>query len=123
MRRQGSTLNLAYLKATLSKSILTSLMFKESMKRSKVTLRFLSALVVAVALAGCATEPPPPLLLAAEPAPPPAVIETAPVVVDDIPPNTSAAVRAHLIKLRELRDQGKISGDDYQSRRALLLDR
>jgi hypothetical protein len=45
------------------------------------------------------------------------------VVVDDIPPNTPAAVRAHLIKLRELRDQGKISGDDYQSRRALLLDR
>jgi len=90
-----------------------------SLKKIEGTPRLLSALVVAVA----ATEPPPPLLLATEPAPPPAVIETAPVVVDDIPPNTPAAVRAHLIKLRELREQGKISGDDYQSRRALLLDR
>jgi len=94
-----------------------------SLKKNEVISRLLSALVVAVALAGCATEPPPLLLLAAEPAPPPAVIETASVVVDDIPPNTPAAVRAHLIKLRELREQGKISGDDYQSRRALLLDR
>lgn len=94
-----------------------------SLKKFACTPCLLSALVVSVALAGCATEPPAPLLLAAEPTPPPAVIETAPVVVDDIPPNTPAAVRAHLIKLRELRDQGKISGDDYQSRRALLLDR
>jgi len=45
------------------------------------------------------------------------------VRVDDIPAGASASVRAHLIRLRELRDQGKITEGDYQSRRALLLGR
>ena len=127
MRRKGSVPNSVFLKVTLLKSILTAPMF--NLILSKASSRFLSLLFVAVALAGCATEPSgPPTVIAVEPAPTPAAIETtpvetAPVAVDDIPSNAPAGVRAHLIKLRELRDQGKISEGDYQSRRALLLNR
>jgi len=48
---------------------------------------------------------------------PPADISAA----DDIPTNLPADVRAHIIKLREMRDQGRISKGDYESRKALLL--
>ena len=115
--------NSAYLKATLPESILTYPMLNIILNISREASRYLSLLFVAVALTGCATEPLAPPTVVAEPTPPPAVIETAPVVVDDIPPNAPAGVRAHLIKLRELRDQGKLSEGDYQSRRALLLNR
>ena len=70
-------------------------------------------------LGGCATEPVPPPPPPPEPPPAPAPV----VRVDDIPPDAAPAVRAHLIRLRELRDQGKITEGDYQSRRALLLQR
>lgn len=46
-----------------------------------------------------------------------------PLVVDDIPADASPAIRAHLIKLREMRDLGQISDGDYQSRKAALLSR
>jgi predicted component of type VI protein secretion system len=70
-------------------------------------------------LAGCATEPAP--LPPRPPDPPPAPASV--VRVDDIPSDAAPSVRAHLIRLRELRDQGKITEGDYQSRRALLLER
>jgi hypothetical protein len=70
-------------------------------------------------LCGCATEPTPPPAPPPEPLPAPAKV----VRVDDIPSDAAPSVRAHLIRLRELRDQGKITEGDYQSRRALLLER
>lgn len=73
-------------------------------------------------LIGCATEPPPALPVE-QPVPPPPPAAVPLVRVDDIPAGASASVRAHLIRLRELRDQGKITEGDYQSRRALLLGR
>ena len=66
-------------------------------------------------LSGCKS--PAPTVIAAPPIPSPA----SELRVDDIPPNASPAVRAHLIKLREMRDLGQISDGDYQSRKALLL--
>jgi hypothetical protein len=76
------------------------------------------AFALLLLLVGCATEPTPP------PPPPPEPPPPAPVVrVDDIPADAAPSVRAHLIRLRELRDQGKITEGDYQSRRALLLQR
>lgn len=74
-------------------------------------------------LLGCATEPPPLPPPAEQPVPPPPPAAVPLVRVDDIPANASPSVRAHLIRLRELRDQGKITEGDYQSRRALLLGR
>jgi hypothetical protein len=49
------------------------------------------------------------------------VAAPAEVRVDDIPADAPAAVRGHLIKLREMRDRGQISEGDYQSRKASLL--
>lgn len=63
----------------------------------------------------CKTPPPPP------PPPPPIPMEPPPLPVDDIPADAPPAIRAHLIKLREMRDQGRISQGDYESRKALLL--
>ena len=54
------------------------------------------------------------------PLPEPAQVQPAPLP-DDIPANVSPAVRDHLLKLRELRDTGRLSERDYQSRRALLI--
>ena len=62
---------------------------------------------------GCKTPPPPP--------PAPIPIATSPLAVDDIPSDAQPAIRGHLIKLREMRDQGRISPGDYESRKALLL--
>ncbi|MEI7808644.1 MAG: hypothetical protein WCJ07_09200 [Verrucomicrobiota bacterium] len=51
--------------------------------------------------------------------PPPSVS----LVGDDIPPEASPAIRAHLTKLREMRNLGQINDSDYQSRKAALLNR
>jgi hypothetical protein len=40
---------------------------------------------------------------------------------NDIPDDVPPAIRMHLLKLREMRDNGQISNDDYQTRRNLLL--
>lgn len=67
---------------------------------------------------GCRSAPPP--------APAPVVSSLAPAPVaapmDDIPANASPAVRAHLIKLREMRDLGQITDGEYQSRKAALIN-
>jgi hypothetical protein len=42
---------------------------------------------------------------------------------DDIPMDASPAVRAHLIKLKEMLQAGQITQPDYDSRRTLLLSR
>jgi hypothetical protein len=68
---------------------------------------------------GCKTPPPPLPHLPPPPAPIP--IATSPLAVDDIPSDAPPAIRGHLIKLREMRDQGRISPGDYESRKALLL--
>ena len=78
--------------------------------------------LVAFVIAGCSTAPKPPAVQATEPAvPPPAPSLAAPG--DDIPPGTSASVRAHLLKLRQMVQAGQISQDDYESRKNLLLNR
>lgn len=77
--------------------------------------------VGAVVSIGCKTSPPPPPIV--ENNPPPQPIEDPPLQpVDDIPISSPPAIRAHLIKLRELRDQGKISPSDYESRKSILLE-
>ena len=43
--------------------------------------------------------------------------------LDDIPADASPAIRAHLIKLKEILQAGQISQEDYDSRRTLLLGR
>ena len=48
-------------------------------------------------------------------------MEPTPLLVDDIPADAPTAIRAHLIMLREMRDRGRISPGDYESRKALLL--
>lgn len=57
----------------------------------------------------------------------PAVSDPAPAPIaapaDDIPGDAAPAVRAHLIKLREMRDLGQISNGDFQSRKAAFLSR
>lgn|GEM_PF-3238359 len=67
---------------------------------------------------GCKSKPVP---LTQEVIPQPVAIPDPLVFVDDIPADAPAAIRAHLIKLREMRDQGRISPGDYESRKALLL--
>lgn len=68
-------------------------------------------------LLGCSTPPPP-----SQPQSPPPVQPSAPeVVIDDIPSDVPPQIRAHLIKLREMRDRGQISLGDYESRKVLLL--
>jgi hypothetical protein len=42
---------------------------------------------------------------------------------DDILADASPAIRAHLIKLKEILQAGQISQDDYDGRRSLLLGR
>ncbi len=64
---------------------------------------------------GCKSPPPPP------PPPLPIPMEPTPLLVDDIPADAPTAIRAHLIMLREMRDRGRISPGDYESRKALLL--
>jgi len=79
----------------------------------------LAPAVCAVFLCACRSTPPPPVIpQVAAPAP---VAAPAEVRVDDIPADAPAAVRGHLIKLREMRDRGQISEGDYQSRKASLL--
>jgi hypothetical protein len=84
-------------------------------------------LAVSVTLAGllwvgCHSTPPPPSApsplapQAAAPAPAPVEVRT-----DDIPADALPAIRAHLVKLREMRDLGQITDADYQSRKASLL--
>ncbi len=72
----------------------------------------------ALTLTGCHSAPPP--------APAPVVSSLAPAPVaapmDDIPASASPAVRAHLIKLREMRDLGQITDGEYQSRKAALIN-
>ena len=68
-------------------------------------------------LAGaCRTLPPPSTNQDVRPAP-----EAPRVWVDDIPADAPPTVRAHLIKLREMRDFGQITDAEYQSRKAALV--
>ena len=79
----------------------------------------LVCLLVACLMLLCACRTPPPSApQAISPAPAPTTPE---VLQDDIPADASPAVRAHLIKLREMRDVGQISDGEYQSRKAALL--
>ena len=72
-----------------------------------------------VLLSACRATPPPLSAPQADlPVPAPTISE---VRQDDIPPGAPPAVRAHLIKLREMRDLGQISDGEYQSRKAGLL--
>ena len=83
-------------------------------KSSLATRLLLGCLALGV---GCKTPPPPPVQ------PPPSAPPAAEVRVDDIPADASPAIRAHLTKLREMRDLGQISNAEYQSRKAGLLGR
>ena len=90
--------------------------FPRSRAESSRAIR--STVIVALLfLAGCKSTPPP-VPPPPPPPPPPPQVE---VQVDDIPLNATPAVRAHLIRIREMRDLGQISEGQYQSRRALLL--
>ncbi len=80
--------------------------------------RYLPAAGLILLCACRATAPPPSAPQAVLPALAPTIPE---VRQDDIPPGASPAVRAHLIKLREMRDLGHISDGEYQSRKAGLL--
>ena len=72
-----------------------------------------------ILLGACRTTPPlPSAPQAFSPAP---ALTTPEVRQDDIPPDAPPAVRAHLIKLREMRDLGLISDGEYHSRKAILL--
>lgn len=71
-------------------------------------------------ICACRTNPPPASPQAVPPTPP---ATTSAVVVDDIPPDALPATRAHLIKLREMRDLGQLTNGEYQSRKAALLGR
>lgn len=88
---------------------------KNLLPRSVRTWVWLGVLSGAILGTGCKTQRPHP------PPNPPIPMEPPPVLVDDIPADAPAAIRAHLIKLREMRDQGRISPGDYESRKALLL--
>jgi hypothetical protein len=78
--------------------------------------------LVAFLWVGCHSTPPPPAHA------PPIVVEPGPaaapvpveVRVDDIPADAPPAIRAHLIKLREMRDLGQMTEGEYQSRKAAL---
>jgi hypothetical protein len=81
----------------------------------------ISTVVVALSAltwAGCHSTPPPaPALVVSSPAPAPVAAP-----MDDIPASASPAIRAHLIKLREMRDMGQITDGEYQSRKAALIN-
>ena len=75
-------------------------------------------ILTSLLIGGCRSTSPP----APPPQPPPvADVPVTPAIVDDIPTDASPAVRAHLIKLREMRDLGQISDGEYQSRKAALV--
>jgi len=75
-------------------------------------------ILTSLLIGGCRSTPPP----APPPQPAPVAEVPAPLaIVDDIPADASPAVRAHLIKLREMRDLGQISDGEYQSRKAALV--
>ena len=88
------------------------------------TARLACALIVAPSLlisvtTGCrstpSVKPPSPIYV-----PPPALPAQKP---DTLSADLSPAIRAHLLKLRELRDSGVITDGDYQSRKASLVNR
>ena len=80
------------------------------------------ALLLCLALlAACKSSPPVVPVMA--PASPPPLSSAVEVRVDDIPADAPSSIRAHLIKLREMRDVGEISESQYQSRKAGLLGR
>ncbi len=95
---------------------------KPCVKSQFMTYTFcLVSAICGVCLCSCRSTPPPPVIpQVAAPAP---VAAPAEVRVDDIPADAPAAVRGHLIKLREMRDLGQISEGDYESRKASLLGR
>ena len=76
-----------------------------------------------ILLCACRSTPPPPIIPEVVAPVPMAAPAAAEVRVDDIPADAPAAIRGHLIKLREMRDLGQISEGDYQSRKASLLGR
>jgi hypothetical protein len=92
------------------------------MKKPMKSLPCFAVLGACLLLCGCKSTPSAAYPEIATPAPvvtepvPPATAAT-----DDMPASASPLVRAHLIKLREMRDLGQISEAQYQSRRAMLL--
>lgn len=90
-------------------------------KRGMRTWALKAALFGMLCGAACKTSPAPP---------PPAEVNTPPQLpqapppqpADDIPANAPLSIRAHLVKLRELRNQGKMSPGEYESRKAILLE-
>ena len=74
--------------------------------------------IVILVVSGCHSTPPPPPTVVSAPAPAPV-----PAATDDIPENLPPAIRAHLIKLREMRDMGQLTEGDYLSRKAAFLSR
>lgn len=94
-------------------------MFKGFRRRAESNRAIRSSVIgVLLLVAGCKSQPPPVVVL---PSTPPPAAPPVDVRVDDIPPNATPVVRAHLIRIREMRDLGQISEGQYQSRRALLL--
>ncbi len=85
---------------------------------NKLTLSFLIGIFLLTLETGCKSKP---KSTTPELVPQPVVVQQPIVVIDDIPADASASVRSHLIKLRELRDEGKITHEDYESRKAQLL--
>lgn len=95
--------------------------WKQSLRLARLN-RFTFIVLAGFALGGCSTTAKPPALQAPEfAAPPPAPSLATPV--DNIPADASPAIRAHLIKLKEMLQAGQISQADYDSRRTLLLSR
>lgn len=81
----------------------------------------LSLLTITALLQGCVTPPPPPQQAQAIEHTPPSTRPEP--VMSDIPAGVAPSIRAHLEKLRELREAGTLSQEDYESRRARLLAR
>jgi hypothetical protein len=77
-------------------------------------------MLLAFLLPGCRTPKGAPAPLPAEE---PQATAPAALPPDDIPPDVSPAIRAHLLKLQGMSQDGQISQADYDSRRALLLRR
>ena len=91
---------------------------------SQRTARLACALIVvpslwSLVITGCSSTPPvkqtPPVYV-----PPPALPVPKP---ENLSADLSPAVRAHMLKLRELRDSGVITDGDYQSRKASLANK
>jgi len=66
---------------------------------------------------GCRSNRPPALVYNPPQSAPAATAE------DDIPANVSSAIRAHVVKLREMRDLGQISEGEYRSRKTALMSK